>query len=125
MQGVGLDRIDLPRRAPPRQQQEGHAQHQPAEARNQQRAQRLDAELAGKALPHFKVEKQDVEALDRRTHGNDHQAADGSDQGREDHQTRFVRTDECAQPSRRLKIRCRRGHFRVRQRPEGRAARPV
>ncbi len=46
MQGIGLDRIDLPRRPPAQQQQEGQPQHQPAQARNQQGAQRLDAGLA-------------------------------------------------------------------------------
>jgi hypothetical protein len=46
MQGIGLDRIDFARRPNPLQQQERQPQRQPAEARDQQGAQRLDPKLA-------------------------------------------------------------------------------
>ena len=86
MQCIGLDRIDFARRPPSQQQQEGHAQQQSAEARNQQRAQRLDPELARQTLPHFEVEQQHVEPLDRGAHRGHHQTADGSDQQRQQDQ---------------------------------------
>jgi hypothetical protein len=47
MQGISFDWIDFTRRPPSQQQQqECHPQQQPAEARNQQGAQRLDPGLA-------------------------------------------------------------------------------
>jgi len=107
------------------QHEERYPEQQPAKTRNQQRPPRLDAELAGKALPHFKIEQQHAQAFDRRTHGRDHQAADGSDQRRQDHQAEFVGTDEGAEPTRRLKIDCRRGHFRVPSAAARMTARPA
>jgi len=86
MQGIGLDRIDFARRPPSLQQQEDHAEQQSAEARNQQRAQRLDPELAREALPHFEVEQQHMQSLDRGAHRGHHQSADGSDQQRQQDQ---------------------------------------
>ncbi len=89
MQRIGLDRIDFPRRPPPLQQQERQPQQQPAETRDQQRPQRIDAELAGKPIPHLEIEQHHMEPFDRGAHRRHHQAADGADQGRQHDQARF------------------------------------
>ena len=65
MQRIGLDRVDFARRPPAQQQQERHAQQQAAEARNQQRPQRLDPELARQPVARFEVEQQRRAALRR------------------------------------------------------------
>ena len=57
MQRIGLDRIDLARRPPAQQHEEGEPQQQAAEARNQHGAQRLDAGLARQPLPDADVEQ--------------------------------------------------------------------
>jgi hypothetical protein len=67
--------------------------------------------LAGKTLPHFKVEQQHMERFDRRAHRGHHQSADGSNQRRKDDQARFMRANECPQPTRRFKITGRSDHF--------------
>ena len=104
MQGIGLDRIDLARRPPARQQQERDPQQQPAEARHQNRAQRFDPKLARKAVPPFKVEQHHVQPLDEGAHRRHHQSADDPDQQRQDHQVRFMRANKGPQPARRFKI---------------------
>ena len=110
MQGIGLDWIDLARWPPSLQQQKGDAEQQPAEARNQQRAQRLDPELARETLPQIEVEQQHVQSLDRGAHRGHHQSADGSDQQRQQNQARFMRANERPQPARRFKIAGRGDH---------------
>ena len=45
MQRVGFDRIDLPTWPPAQQEQQGQAEHQAAERRDQDRADRVDRGL--------------------------------------------------------------------------------
>ena len=111
MQGIGLDRVDFARRPPSRQQQEREPQQQPAEARNQQGAQRLDPVLAGKPVPRFEVEQHHVERRHRDAHRRHHQSADGADQRRQNDQARFMGANECPQPARRLEITGRGDHL--------------
>ena len=60
MQRVGLDRIDFAGRPKTLQHQERKPQQQTAEARHQERPQRLDAVLAREPFPVFNVEEQHV-----------------------------------------------------------------
>ncbi len=104
MQRVGLDRIDLARRPPAQQHQQGHAQQQAAEAWNQHGPQRLDARLAGKPLRDADVEQHGMEGCDRHAHRQHHEAANGSDHRRQNHQAGFMGANERPQPARCLKI---------------------
>jgi hypothetical protein len=74
MQRVGLDRVDLARRPPAQQQQQGHPQQQAAETWNQHGPQRLDTRLAGKSLRDADVEQQRVQGRHRHAHRQHHQA---------------------------------------------------
>ncbi len=104
MQGIGLDRIDFTRRPPSLQEQQGQSQRQPTQARNQHGAQRFDAELARKTFPDIDVEQERMKRGNRNAHRKHDPPADGSDQRRQDHQTRFMRANEGPQPERRLEI---------------------
>ena len=102
MQGVGLDRVDLPRRPPAQQQQEGAAEQQPSDARHQDGAQRIDLVLAGEMLPGRNVKQHLVHLEHGRAHRRDHQSADGSNHRRQQNQARFMGAHEGAEPSRRF-----------------------
>ena len=104
MQRVGLDRVDLARRPPAQQHQQGHAQQQAAEARNQNGPQRLDARLAGKPLRDADVEQQGMQGCDRHAHRQHDEPAEGSDHRRQNHQAGFMGAHERPQPARCLKI---------------------
>jgi hypothetical protein len=70
-----------------------------AETRHQNRAQRVDRELAGQPFADFDVEQQHMHGFDRRTHGCHDQSADDADQGRKHDQAGLMGTNERPQPA--------------------------
>jgi hypothetical protein len=125
MQGIGLDRIDFPRRSPALQQEEGQAQRQPAEARNQHGTPRIDAEMARKPFPDVDVEQQRVERGDRNAHRHHDPPADDSGQRRKDDETGFMGPNERPQPARRLQVTGRGNHLLLRSIAAEKCRRPV
>jgi len=101
---IGLDRVDLARRTPAHQQQEGDTEHQPAQSGNQQGADGVDPVLAGQPLAPFQVEQHGMQHADHGAHGGHHEAADHADYRCQQRKAGFMRADEDAQPLRGLKI---------------------
>lgn len=104
MERVSLDGVDLAGRSPARKPQEGDAQQQPAKGGNQNRAHRIDPELAGEPLAPFQIEQHRVKNADRSAHGGHYETPDHADQRCQNRKAGFMRTDKGAQPLRGLEI---------------------